>query len=595
MKKTPGKQGVDDTLAYFKSHIPPFISCAKELKKAVAAISVNDSATIYNAREQLVRCRNVYKHIEFFTEYFFGNQEVRINLPPVKEVEEPMLEYQWPSGFQVMEDMLFAENVQQYKRELLSNAEVIILATEGLQALLYGRQFTDAGILESLRLELVRIAALNITGYDAPLLKSGITESETALLSFRQNIKPYLFEHRLLNDSILLYTDRCIHLLHTATSFDAFNRMEFLTEAMLPLQRQLALLIRTLNKQAHEAAMLDYNADHLFDKRFLNIHSFDTANNTYPPQLATLGKKLFFETRLSGNNKRSCATCHLPEKYFTDGLKQSIAFDEKNVVRRNAPSILYTAYQHNNFWDGRAPTLAHQVLDVTASVNEMNAEVKEVVHRLMNDKKYRRYFAKVFPGEKPQQSITMKHIADAISAYEKSLPVMTSAFDKYINGNKSALTPQQISGFNLFMGKAQCGTCHFAPLFNGLLPPLYDISEIESLGITANADFTSPVADTDSGRYHIMPSPFYIGSFKTPTVRNAAKTAPYMHNGALQNLTEVVAFYNKGGGKGLGLDQPNQTLSDRPLNLTPGEIADLVSFMESLTDEALWLKKRVGE
>ena len=588
-KKESEKTGIDNTLQYFKSNIPTLISSARELKEAIARIK--DSTSVENAKIKLMQCRNAYKKIEFFTEYFFGNQVVRFNLPPVKEVEEPTLEYQWPVGFQVIEDLLFSENAQNYKKELLNNTDVIILSAEGLSGLLYNKQILDAGILESLRLELIRISALNITGFDAPLLKTGIRESEIAMLSFSENIKPYLHKDPVIADSISFYIERSIYLLKSDVSFNDFDRMRFLKDGMLPLQKYLRLLINGFSETAQQATVLNYEADHLFDKKLLNINAFDTINRSYTKPLIELGEKLFFETKLSGNNKRSCASCHIPEKYFTDGLKQSIAFDEKNVVRRNVPSILYTAYQHNNFWDGRAPTLTHQVLDVTTAKNEMNADIKLVVQRLMADRKYRKRFAKAFPGEKTKESITIQHIANAISAYEKSLPIMTSPFDRYINGDKTALSPQQISGFNLFMGKAQCGTCHFAPLFNGLLPPLYDISEVESLGITTNADFNKPVADTDSGRYHIMPSPFYIGSFKTPTVRNAAKTAPYMHNGSLQSLTEVIEFYNKGGGRGIGLDQPNQTLSDNPLNLSPEEIASLVSFIETLTDELVLLKK----
>ena len=591
MHDNPDETGVDNTLTYFKSHIPPLIASAKELRNAIAAISIHNPASIQAARDQLGLCRDAFKKIEFFVEYFFGNQVIRFNLPPVFEVEEPTLEYQWPVGFQVIENLLFEKDVQQQKKEMLDNTDVIILSAEGLKGLLYGRKITDDAILESLRLELIRISTLNITGYDAPLLKTGIKESATALLSFRNNIQPYLKENQNLSDSITFYLDRSIHLLHTGTPFDAFDRMYFMTEAMLPLQKQTALLIKALHKEAHEATVLNYEADHLFDKRFLNIHSFDTIRTVASEQLVALGRKLFFEKKLSGNNKRSCASCHLPEKYFTDGLKQSIAFDEQHVVRRNAPSVLYTAYQYNHFWDGRAPTLVHQVFDVTASASEMNADADQTMKKLITDSKYRKRFAKAFPGMKLYESITIQHIATAISAYEKSLPVMTSAFDRYMNGDKTALSAREIAGFNLFMGKAQCGTCHFAPLFNGLLPPLYDISEVEALGITTNADFDKPVPDTDSGRYHIMPSPFYIGSFKTPTVRNAAKTAPYMHNGALQNLTEVMEFYNKGGGRGMGMDQPGQTLSEKPLDLTKEEIADLVSFIGSLTDEPLWLKK----
>lgn len=588
----PGDTSVDNTLQYFKSQIPPFISSAKKLREAIAGISANDTASIQNARDQLRLCRDAYKKIEFFTEYFFGNQIIRINLPPVYEVEEPTLEYRWPAGFQVIEALLFEDNAPEYKKELLDNADVIIVSAEGMEGLLYNLPVTSEGILESLRLELIRISTLNITGYDAPLLKTGIAESESALLSFRDNIAPYLKTNKVFSDSISFYLARSITTLHAAWSFGAFDRMHFLTEAMLPLQKQTALLIKALHQEAHAATILNYEADHLFDRKFLDINAFDTTNIDTSPQLIALGKKLFFEKKLSGNNNRSCASCHLPGKYFTDGLKQSIAFDGKNVIRRNAPSILYAAYQHTNFWDGRAPTLMHQVFDVTAAVNEMNADTGQVTKKLAADRKYRRQFAKAFPGHGKKEGITFEHIAKAIAAYEKSLPVMTSAFDKYMNGDKTALSAQQIAGFNLFMGKAQCGTCHFAPLFNGLLPPLYNVSEVESLGMTANAGFSKPVADTDSGRYYIMPAPFYIGVFKTPTVRNAAKTAPYMHNGALQQLTEVMEFYNKGGGNGMGLYFPDQTLSARPLDLTRDEIASLVSFIESLTDEPLWHRKR---
>lgn len=585
--------GVDNTLNYFKSNIQPFVASAKELRKAISLIEKNDTISILKARRQLAACRDAYKRIEFFTEYFFGSQVVRINLPPVHEVEEPSLEYQWPVGFQVMEDLLFEEEVWQHKKQLLNNAEVIVLSAEGFLALLYDKQFFDEGILKSLYLELIRISALNITGFDAPLLKTGIHESATALLSFKENIQPYLLSDAVFKDSISLYLNRSIDVLVSTDSFNDFDRMKFLTEAMLPLQKQMILLLNKLNPKIEdgEIGVVNYKAAHLFDKFFLNVDAFDSSLPSSTKPLIELGKKLFFDTRLSGNNKRSCASCHMPGKYFTDGLKQSIAFDEQNVLRRNAPSVLYTAYQYNNFWDGRSPSLAHQVLDVTAAPNEMNADAGLILQKLATDRKYRKLFRKAFGDEEKGEHISMQHLAKAIAVYEKSLPVMTSAFDKYIGGDKSALTQRQVAGFNLFMGKAQCATCHFAPVFNGLLPPLYDITEVESLGITTNADFDNPVADADSGRYHIRQSQFFIGSFKTPTVRNAAKTAPYMHNGSLNSLTEVIQFYNKGGGNGMGLNFPNQTLSDRPLELTDKEIADLVSFIESLTDETLWLKK----
>ena len=136
MRGTPDETGVYNTLNFFKSHIPPLIASAKELRRAIVSISANDTASIQNARNQLGLCRNAYKKIEFFTEYFFGNQVVKINIPPVFEVEEPTLEVQWPVGFQVIEDILFGESVQEHKKEMLDNADVIILTAEGLKGLL---------------------------------------------------------------------------------------------------------------------------------------------------------------------------------------------------------------------------------------------------------------------------------------------------------------------------------------------------------------------------------------------------------------------------------------------------------------------------
>ena len=146
------------------------------------------------------------------------------------------------------------------------------------------------------------------------------------------------------------------------------------------------------------------------------------------------------------------------------------------------------------------------------------------------------------------------------------------------------MTQVQVDGFNLFMGKAQCGTCHFPPFFNSLLPPFYDISEVEVLGTTETDDLELPVLDSDAGRYDLYHIRYYRGAFKTPTVRNVARTAPYMHHGTFDSLATVMDFYNRGGGKGLGLDVQDQTLPSKPLDLSIREIDSIILFLESLTD-----------
>jgi cytochrome c peroxidase len=214
---------------------------------------------------------------------------------------------------------------------------------------------------------------------------------------------------------------------------------------------------------------------------------------------------------------------------------------------------------------------------------EMNADTNLVVKTLNSNSDYKMMFRSAFISSR-DSAITMDNVAKSLAAYIRTLSPMNSAFDQYMAGDRSALSAGQIKGFNLFMGKAQCGTCHFAPLFNGLVPPFYNRTEVEILGIPSSDDFTNASDDKDRGLYQLIPSKYFDGAFKTPTVRNAAVTAPYMHNGSFRSMEKVIDFYNKGGGIGLGLNVEAQTLSPLPLNLNQQEIKDIISFMESLTD-----------
>ena len=255
------------------------------------------------------------------------------------------------------------------------------------------------------------------------------------------------------------------------------------------------------------------------------------------------------------------------------------------MFQRNAPTLFYCADQYSQFWDGRVKNLDEQINTVLLNVVEMNGDHRLILSRLNNTNEYVESFKIAF-AKNADSVISIPNVAVAITAYLKTLSPFSSAFDEYIQGNKNALTRKQISGFNLFMGKAQCGTCHFAPVFNGLIPPLYKRTELEVLGTTSNTNFAKPELDSDSGRFSSFPIEFYQGAFKTPTVRNAAKTAPYMHNGAFNTLHDVLEFYNKGGGAGLGLKVPTQTLPSKPLKLSEEEMDDIIGFLNSLTDKS---------
>jgi len=351
------------------------------------------------------------------------------------------------------------------------------------------------------------------------------------------------------------------------------------------LQRHFGQLINDLQLELNTTGgVINYKAADIFSTDAINLRAFPGGENSSNAALELLGKQLFFEPGLSGNNKISCATCHDPAKHFTDGLTQSMAIDGHSHVQRNAPSLLYAGYQYGQFWDGRAKSLEEQVKAVMNNKQEMNGGEMAIAALLTRKPYYKNTLTAILPPSYDSVTVSDK-VAMALAAFVRSLHPRNARFDVYLQGNIALLNTKEISGFNLFMGKAQCGTCHFAPLFNGLTPPLYNLSELEVLGTTSTDNLVKPVLDSDEGRFKIFPISYYNKAFKTPTVRNVSATGPYMHNGAFKTLEAVIEFYNKGGAAGMGLSLPNQTLSPQPLNLTKEEVSDIVSFLHTLEDK----------
>jgi cytochrome c peroxidase len=580
-KQTEDDKGVSNTVTIFREGAADFAAASLELEQAIHAIDATRPGSITEARTALKKCRAQYKRIEFFLDYFFFSSSLVYNRPAKTEIDEPYMEYQAPAGLQQMAVLLYDKDPVSRKTALLEEATVISTSAADLPALLYQFHTTDKSIMESIRIELVRLYANGITGYDAPELKSGIAETCQSMQTIQAVLQPWLRTTSPENTPVKNHLTKCIQYLQQHPDFDTFNRLEFLTTCALPLQEQLSQLITTLQLDQHTRGALNYNAKNLFSKDALNPAVFpDSIIAT--AALKALGQQLFFEKALSGNNTRNCASCHQPEKYFSDGFKTSITFDGNGHVRRNAPSLYYTGFQYAQFWDGRAHSLSQQIAEVISNPQEMNGVHAVVISRLKDSVAYRMAFNAAFPDS--AANITMSHLSAAIAAYLSSLAPMSSAMDDYFAGNKQAMTAAQINGFNLFMGKAQCATCHFAPLFNGLTPPFYQFTEFENLGMPANDDLLHPQADKDAGRFEFFPIDFYKRAFKTPTVRNSAMTAPYMHNGAFADLEKVMEFYNAGGGNGLGMEDPYQTLSPAKLGLTPAEIKDVIAFLHALTD-----------
>jgi len=282
------------------------------------------------------------------------------------------------------------------------------------------------------------------------------------------------------------------------------------------------------------------------------------AGNQVTPERVELGKALFFDPRLSGSEWISCATCHNPTLGWSDGLPTAIGHGMK-VLGRATPTILNTAYQRKQMWDGRFRSLEEQALGPIGAPGEMNGNPDELVERLKTIPGYVGMFEKAYPGK----GITKDTLAKAIASFERTVVSTDAPFDRWVRGDENAISASAKHGFELFEGKANCNACHQG--FNFMDDGYHNI------GLKDNQD---------AGRFAKLPLPSMKGAFKTPTLRDITLTAPYMHNGAYKSLEEVVAHYNRGGEDKTNLD-PNM----KPLNLSEAEQKDIVEFLKTLTGE----------
>jgi cytochrome c peroxidase len=270
---------------------------------------------------------------------------------------------------------------------------------------------------------------------------------------------------------------------------------------------------------------------------------------------AALGAALFRDPSLSRTGTRSCSTCHQPARGFTDGLTRAAPLPSRaSAVLRHTPTLLNVAMADAWFDDGRAASLEAQVRDVVTNPNEMGGRVPS------------------------------RRVAHAIAVYERTLVGFRTRVDRALGGDTLALTADERHGFNVFMGKAGCGTCHYLPRFSGMRPTRGAQTEYEVLGVPAEADTVRAIVDPDSGRARVTHDPADLHAFKTPGLRFLVVGGPYMHNGVYRTLEQVVDFYDRGGGVGIGERLPNQTLLPVPLHLTAGEKTDLLAFLRALQD-----------
>lgn len=564
-----------------QAHLSEIIHCLDSLETALTHHTDRSEAQAY-----YVRARRLFKEIEYYTEYHFSfHSKQFINAPLVYKAE---YEYNYktfaPHGFQVIESFLYspeADSLINIKHELALLKQTLSYVADKSR----DKQFKPSTAVDMLRFEVLRIMSLYLNGYDCTINKHNLPEIGSILSGIEQTLS-LMPANDGGKTAVSALIKRAGDYLSRHPDYERFDRLYFITTFLKPLYEALhtfydeAARTETTNYAVNIRRKVFYDRS-WFNKSYFSVVLKDSA---LVPGQAELGLLLFFDPVLSGNNQRACASCHDPKHAFGGSIAFNQTFGTGELLKRNTPSLLNVFFQKAFFTDGKSLQLEDQVSEVLTNHQEMFSSPEQIVYKLRQSPDYRNLFHKAF-RQTEDTAITYYGVLKALSEYERTLVALNSRFDQYIRGDKTQLSPDEIKGYSIFSGKALCGSCHFFPLFNGLTPPFYNDQEFEVIGVPKNR--LNQELDTDSGRYHISKNRIHLASFKTPGIRNSELSAPYMHNGIYQNLDQVIDFYKKGGGAGLGIAVDNQTLPFDSLQLSTQETMQLKKFLLSLTDRSL--------
>ncbi|TYC18076.1 methylamine utilization protein [Bizionia gelidisalsuginis] len=536
--------------------------------------SVNIATTKVGKLAYFIQSRNYFKRVEPILSFIDKNNYKSLNQPNILRVQEEDatdIKENAPFGFQVLEEQLHDDTIS---NQTITNTINFTRNRLGLIAQNTTVQLRDYHLLWLLRDAVIRVAVTGTTGFDSPILERSLEESIIVYKELKTIVELYKdsFSNLQLYNQWLREIESTLKGL--ATDFTSFNRYGFIKNHT---HKQLELLVATQEDWGAEYPFqlaISNDATSLFSSSTFNMEYFSDYKQTtvYKAEKIALGKQLFNDKRLSTKQNLNCASCHHKDKAFTDGLPISAN------QSRNSPTLTYAALQQSFFYDGRAGSLEGQVAAVVKNEKEFHSDLETMRKAVENDTTYVAIFKKIYDNK-----IDGNTIRNAIASYIRSLNAFNSKFDNNINGVEHTITESEIRGFNLFMGKAKCATCHFAPVFNGTVPPNFTETEFEALGVPETTGAMAEISP-DLGRYYLFNTDSRKHFFKTSTVRNVSLTAPYMHNGVYKTLDEVMTFYNNGGGSALGIQLEHQTLPSDALNLSDDEIKAIIDFMNSLED-----------
>ncbi len=584
--------------AHYDRRLASFEEKCLVLSATVARSNLRDTADVHRIREAIRAARSELKVFDFWARYLEPLAYKKLNGPlPVEWETEVFEKFEKPYRREGAGLTLAWNYLEEEGATTDSLRRLIDLAVEGAQA------YRADSVVRHLpdyhhfylanRLYLLNLAAIYTTGFECPEKSAVIPELRTMMGAVRGSYTVFneAFPEAAIGDEYLeLYDSAVAFAAAQPVDPEAFDHYTFLREYVNPLYALNSAAI--LRHRVVSRSLIDYSlnksAASIFGKDLYTGQStkglFRRVRDTAALRRITrLGETLFWDPILSGNNARACASCHDPAQAFTDtAASAAFHFNHSDRLPRNTPSLLNAPYNHLLMLDGAHLSLQDQTLAVIRNATEMSggADSAETMRKVLSCPDYKTALQDLASLTPEEPAITMGHVASAISFYYGQFSAATAPFDAAMN-RAAELDRKAQRGFNLFMGKAQCGTCHFVPHFNGVKPP-YVGSEFEVLGTPADTAYGK--LSGDLGRYGINPAPETHHAFRTGTLRNIALTAPYMHNGVFRTLREVVDFYDLGGGAGRGLAVPNQTLSADPLALTESEKDELIYFLHTLTE-----------
>lgn len=582
-----------ETLQSFKSK-------QNELAAVILKADPNKEQDWLTIQKYIQAARNEMKVMDFWFRYLDPLAYKKINSPlPVEWETEVFEKFEKPykrEGAGLTLAALYMEEDGFVKDTLLSLISQSIEASEAYNADSITRYLSSYHhFFLCNRLFLLNTAAIYTTGFECPNTAEVIPELRIMMAGVNRIYQVYNKSFPatpLSNEYTALYEQAVKFVAAQPADYSSFDHFSFIKDYINPLY----ILNQKMINQYKVAtrSMVDYalnkKAASIFDK---GLYTGQNSKGVFHrvrdeqalAELDKLGKMLFYDPILSGNNLRSCASCHKPTEYFTDTVNEAaFQFNHSGFLPRNTPSLINAEYNHLVMQDGKHFTLQHQIKGVITNPLEMGASEEEILKKLLSCKEYKEGFERLLKYTPADPQISFEHITSAITFYYSKFSKYYAPFDQAMHG-KRTLTADEKEGFNIFMSKAQCATCHFVPQFNGVKPP-YIGSEFEVLGVPADKQYKK--LSDDAGRYTINPAEETMHAFRTGTVRNSAHTMPYMHNGVFNTMEEVIDFYDGGGGAGRGLNVPNQTLPSDSLRLTKDDKRKLIAFINSLNEEIIF-------